>query len=119
MKNLFLSILFNITVGIGCLYAQLDTLHSVYEFSSPTANPWGLCWDGSNFWISDHHSGMIYKSNSNGQTLGSIQINNAQITGINFVNDTLWCLNANVIGDTIINNITWPLYSLYQINKLN
>jgi len=75
MKGKIITILYLFMLTISYSYSQIDTLESVYEFSSPSSNPWGITWDGSNLWISDNNSGTIYKSNVNGETIDSIKIN--------------------------------------------
>ncbi|MBT3209424.1 MAG: T9SS type A sorting domain-containing protein [Bacteroidetes bacterium] len=119
MKQKIFAISCVLTMVFGSLFSQNDTLYAIYEFNSPTVNPWGLTWDGTDLWISDNISGWIYKSSTNGQTLDSIEIENAQITGITFVDDTLWALNTKIIADTLINNSTYSVFSLYKIDKSN
>lgn len=98
-------------------YSQLDTLYSVFEFESPSENDWGISYDGTNLWISDEENGTVYKTSTSGTVLDSVNINGAMIKGIEFVNDTLWALNSNIVGDTNINGYSYPLFSLYQIDK--
>ncbi|MDD4148850.1 MAG: hypothetical protein PHE33_02365, partial [Bacteroidales bacterium] len=118
MKRMLLTIVAIMTT-LSLLFAQNDTLNVIFEFNSPTSNPWGLTFDGTDFWVSDHISGMIYKSNPTGQTVDSIEVMFSMITGISFVNDTLWALNTTIVSDTIINTLTYPVYSLYKIDKTN
>ncbi len=98
-------------------YSQLDTLNSVFEFESPSENDWGISYDGTNLWISDEENGTVYKTSTGGTILDSVNINGAMIKGIEFVNDTLWALNSNIVGDTNINSYSYPLFSLYQVDK--
>lgn len=99
------------------LSAQTDTLYPVYSFDTPSEHPWGLACDGANLWMSDVHSGAIFKLTMDGDMLGSIALENKAITGITFVNDTLWAMNALTTGDTVINEETYPLFTLYQLNQ--
>lgn len=109
-----------ILLDLNLLFAQNDSLNVIFEFNSPTSNPWGLAFDGTNFWISDHNSGKIFKSSPTGQTVDSIEVVNSKITGLSFVNDTLWALNTNIVKYTIINTSSYPVYSaLYKIDKSN
>ncbi|MBN1598348.1 MAG: hypothetical protein JW894_08640 [Bacteroidales bacterium] len=119
MKRIILIIISGLIFGTGCLFSQSDTLEVIYEFNSPAFNSWGLTWDGTNFWISDMMTGTIYKSSPEGLTLDSIEIKNAQITGICFINDTLWGVNTMIVDDTTINTSTYPVYFIYQIDKTN
>jgi type IX secretion system substrate protein len=98
-------------------FAQLDTLNSVFEFESPSENDWGISYDGTNLWISDMENGTVYKTSTDGTVLDSITISGAMIKGIEFVNDTLWALNSNIVGDTNIYGSSYPIFSLYQIDK--
>jgi len=100
-------------------YSQLDTLYSVFEFESPSENDWGITYDGTDLWISDVDIGTVYKTSTTGIVLDSITIQGAMTKGIEVVNDTLWVLNSNIIGDTIINDLSYPLFSLYQIDDLS
>lgn len=119
MKKIFLTIGMAVSIGLNALLAQKDTLNVIFEFDSPTSNPWGLAFDGTSLWISDHENGQIFKATSTGQILDSIEIKNTKITGIAFVNDTLWTLNTEIAEDTIINTSTYPIYNLYQVDKSN
>jgi hypothetical protein len=120
-RNLF-TILFVMTCSTSFLHGQFDTLKTIFEFNSPASYPWGIAWDGTNLWISDNASGKIYKSGTNGYTLDSIEINNAKIAGITFIDDTLWGVNCCVVGETITiyqgDTATWPVFSIYKIKKL-
>lgn len=119
MKNrasIFLIILLFIFTNV---MSQVDTLHSVFEFSVPSQNPWGIAYDGENLWIGDYQSATIYKASREGEILDSIIISNAIIKGIEFVNDTLWVLNSEIVGDTVMGDYVFPLFSLYQIDKTN
>ncbi|MDD2633911.1 MAG: T9SS type A sorting domain-containing protein [Bacteroidales bacterium] len=118
MKRILLTI-FAIIASLNVLFTQNDTLNVIFEFNSPTPNPWGLTFDGTDFWVSDHISGMIYKSNPTGQTVDSIEVISSMITGISFVNDTLWALNSKIVKDTIMNTSAYPVYFLYKIDKSN
>lgn len=117
MKKAILTFLGILGLGISYLSAQIDTLEVITEFNSPALNPWGLTWDGTNLWIGDNDSGKIYSVSTSGETQDSIVVENATITGISFVNDTLWALNTDIVGDTTIGPYTYPVYHLYQIDK--
>ena len=110
-----------ITLLILCKsgFSQVDSLNSVYSFSSPSLNDWGLAYDGANFWISDTENGNVYHTTGEGVVLDSIHFNGAQLKGIAIENDTLWVLNSNVTGDTIIEGSTFPYYSLYKADITN
>ena len=99
--------------------SQVDTLNSVYSFVSPSLNDWGIAYDGINFWISDTENGNIYETSSIGSVLDSIHFNGAQIKGIEIENDTLWVLDSNITGDTVIGEFTYPYYSLYKADIIN
>jgi len=106
-KRLLISFLILLFCSIKII-AQIDTLNAVFEFDAPTENAWGITYDGTNLWIGDVENGTIYKTNIDGVVLDSMTINGAMIKGIEIVNDTLWALNSNLVGDSV--------FSLYQMD---
>ena len=116
MKPPIFTLYFLMFVLTSGSFAQNDTLQSVLEFNAPSENPWGIAFDGNNLWISDNNSGSIYKMSTTGELLGSVTVSNAKITGIAFINDTLWSVNTMIMGDTTIDSSAFSLFSLYQIN---
>ncbi len=119
MKNIALAFSIMFLFVFTNSEAQVDTLYSVFEFNIPSQNPWGITYDGESLWISDDQNETIYKASTEGEILDSIIINNAIIKGIEFVNDTLWVLNSEIVGDTAMGNYVFPLFSLYQVDKIN
>ena len=115
IRTFAFSIILILTITNGI--AQIDTLNSVFEFNAPSENPWGLAHDGEYLWISDSQNETIYNVTTTGEIIDSITISNSIIKGIEIVDDTLWVLNSKIIGDTIINDLSYPLFSIYQIDN--
>ncbi len=109
-KRTFISLLI-LLFWMTKIMAQIDTLNAVFEFDAPSENAWGITYDGTNLWVSDVENGTIYKTSTDGVVLDSMTISGAMIKGIEIVNDTLWAINSNIVGDSA--------FSLYQMDMAN
>ena len=124
MRRKLLLIGIAMSIGLNFIFAQNDTLNEIFEFNSPATNPWGLTFDGTNLWISDCENGCLYKSSLTGETLDSIHVRGTKIKGIEFVDDTLWGINSQIVDDTTIiytwenysDTVTYPIFALYKID---
>jgi hypothetical protein len=86
----------------------------INEISIPTSSPRGLAFDGNYLWYSDDSSNSLYKISSNGSILKTVRLTNCKLTGFDFCNNSIWCINDNsVFHDTTIS--PYPSCCIYNI----
>jgi len=93
MKTKFLYLVFLFFFHIA-LYSQTDTLKLKAEYNIPykiATSGMDLVYDGTDLWISEHLSGDIYRINTNGICLDTI--NSLRTTGIESVEGDLWIIH--------------------------
>ncbi len=104
------------------VFSQSDNLFTIYEFNAPTLSPWGLTYDGENFWISDDSTSCIHKIDSVGNIIKSYQFTNLNLKGMTFHENELWVVNDFAVGDTVIYYSSLNdscIYKIYSILKID
>lgn len=66
----------------GLVFAQTKQFGIVKSFSTPGDGPTGLAWDGTYLWHCDGHNNLIYKMNTNGSVLKTIQYTGQKPVGM-------------------------------------
>ena len=99
--------------------SQKDSLVFIDEFTLPLNSPWGLSYHNGSLWISDSDNGKIIQIDTLGNVIDSVLLGDIKIKGLDFVNDTLWVVNTNVVGDTMINSFEYPFYCIYKLDYSN
>ena len=85
------------------------------EIILPTDSPRGLAFDGEYLWYSDDLEQSLYKISSNGDILIKVDLNDCHITGFDFYNDFIWCMNdTTVLYDTTISH--YPFSCIYKLS---
>ncbi len=70
---------------------------NIFEIILPTDSPRGLAYDGDFLWYSDDSLNTINKISSNGNILETISITNCSLTGFEFHNNSIWCINDKTV----------------------
>jgi hypothetical protein len=108
--------------------SQSDTFITLYEFDSPSPSPWGLTFDGENFFHSTDSLGVIYKMNPDGLVLDTYSFPNTCLKGMTFHGDDLWVVNDIAIDDTVVytpwshslnDSSKYGIYSILKIDAEN
>lgn len=103
-KLFYLVFLFSFQIA---LYSQSDTLKLKAEYNIPflySTSGMNLAYDGTDLWVSEHISGNIYRIDTNGTCLDTI--NSIKTTGIETNGSDLWIIH---------NGTDW----LHKLNKNN
>lgn len=66
----------------GLVFAQTKQFRIVKSFSTPGDGPTGLAWDGTYLWHCDGHNNLIYKMNTSGSVLKTIQYTGQKPVGL-------------------------------------
>jgi hypothetical protein len=86
------------------------------EITLPTESPRGLAFDGEYLWYSDDSDKSLYKLSSTGTILETIDLNDCKITGFEFYDNYIWCINdTTVLNDTAISH--YPFSCIYKYSK--
>lgn len=81
----------------------------------PTDSPRGLAYDGNYLWYSDDSLDCLYKISEKGDILKTISLSNSDITGFEFYNNHIWCINdTTVFYDTTISH--YPFSCIYELS---
>ncbi len=103
-------------------FSQKDTLTTLFEFNSPTACPWGLTYDGKNFYLSDDSLGMVYRINKEGTVLNTLRFPDKHLKCMTFYKNDLWVVNDRIVGDTTVfrpSSNDSGIYKIYSILKVD
>lgn len=119
MKQL---IILGFIILIGLQSCEKNNDNSINDYSSkneitiPTESPRGLAFDGEYLWYSDDSDNNLYKLSSNGTILETLDLNDCKITGFEFYDNYIWCINdTTVLNDTTISH--YPFSSIYKYSK--
>lgn len=116
------TIILGLIVLIGLQSCEKDNNTSDNDYSSkneiilPTDSPRGLAYDGEYLWYSDGSYNSLNKLSSNGTILSTINLTDCKITGFEFYNNYIWCINdTTILNDTTISH--YPFSSIYKYSK--
>ncbi len=94
-----------------CIYSceksneEDDNYSNVSEINIPTDSPRGLAFDGEYLWYSDDSLQCLNKISNNGSILKTIQLTDCKITGFDFYDNYIWCINDTTVQyDTTISH---------------
>lgn len=109
-----------ILIGLQSCEKDKDNLDNDYssisEITLPTDSPRGLAFDGEYLWYSDDSDNRLRKLSSNGTILETIDLNDCKITGFEFYDNNIWCINdTTVLNDTTISH--YPFSCIYKYSK--
>ena len=62
----------------------------ISSFSAPGTNPRGLTWDGTNLWLADSNTDLIYELTTTGTVLSSFATPSIEPTGLTWDGTNLW-----------------------------
>jgi hypothetical protein len=106
---------------VGLSSCETNTINKpnysgISEISLPTESPRGLAFDGEFLWYSDEQDKALYKVSEDGSIIETIDLAGCQITGFEFQNDFIWCINdSTVLHDTTISH--YPFSCVYKYSK--
>lgn len=116
------TIILGLIVLIGFQSCEKNNDTSDNDYSSknkillPTDSPRGLAFDGEYLWYSDDSNNSINKISSNGTILKTIDLKDCIITGFEFYDNFIWCINdTTVLNDTTISY--FPFSCIYKYSK--
>ncbi|OQX95690.1 hypothetical protein B6I21_04110 [candidate division KSB1 bacterium 4572_119] len=127
-KNIFFLfpfILLMLWLYPSMIFSQSDSLITIYEFDSPALSPWGLAYDGSNFYHSDDSLGIIYELSTTGAVLKTMHFPGRYLKGLTFLNGDLWVVSDIAVDDTMIfypaskDSALYKIYSILKIDTAN
>lgn len=88
---------------------------NVSEISLLTNSPRGLAYDGDYLWYSDDSLNTLNKISSDGSILESIELTDCNITGFDFYDSYIWCINdMTVLYDTIVSH--YPFLCIFKLS---
>jgi len=94
---------------------QDENYGNVSEINIPTDSPRGLAFDGNYLWYSDDSLKCLYKISNNGSILKTIQMTDCKLTGFDFYDNCIWCINdTTVLYDTTISH--YPFSCIYKLS---
>lgn len=116
----FIILGFIVLIGLQSCEKNNDNLDNDYssknEIKLPTDSPRGLAFDGEYLWYSDDSNNSLHKLSSNGTILETIDLNDCKITGFEFYDNHIWCINdTTVLNDTTISH--YPFSCIYKCSK--
>ncbi len=83
------------------------------QFTSPSTNPRGLAWDGTNLWNADTDTDKIYKLNTSGTILNQFTSPSSNPTGLAWDGTNLW----NDIQTEHIRYHSQPIYKSFDLSN--
>ena len=89
---------------------------NVMEINLPTDSPRGLAFDGKYLWYSDDSLGCLYKISENGDILTTIQMPGCRLTGFDFNDGCIWCINDTTVGYETVTEAHYPLSCIYKLS---
>lgn len=93
----------------------INDYSGVLEINLPTEHARGLAYDGDFLWYSDDSLNTIIKISSEGIVLETISIANSSLSGFEFFNNSIWCINdQTVLFDTV--NSHYPYSCIYELS---
>lgn len=118
-RTMFIPCLFFVLFSWGLLFspslafsATGDVLSS---FAAPSSGPFGMAWDGTNLWVADDNTDLIYEITTAGSVISTIAAPCGVPKGLAFDGTNLWpvCAGQNLIYEmtptgSIISTIPTP-----------
>jgi len=89
---------------------------SISEINLPTSSPRGLAFDGKYLWYSDDSLNCLYRISEYGDILKTIQMPSCRLTGFDFQDGNIWCINDKTIGHETVTQARYPLSCIYKIS---
>ncbi|MCZ6779858.1 MAG: hypothetical protein O7F16_12960, partial [Acidobacteria bacterium] len=83
----------SLAVGVfllGSVPSLAATGDVISSFSAPGTNPRGLTWDGTNLWLADSNTDLIYELTTTGTVLSSFATPSIEPTGLTWDGTNLW-----------------------------
>lgn len=110
-----------IVILSALIYSCENSIEEKYNYSNvseikiPTDSPRGLAFDGEYLWYSDDSLQSLNKISKNGSILKTIQLADCKITGFDFYDNYIWCINdVTVQYDTTISH--YPFSCIYKLS---
>jgi len=118
MRHIKLILIVFLVTGIYSCEKSIEQINDYYNVNVidlPTVSPRGLAFDGNYLWYSDDSLNCLYKISSKGSILKTIKVTNCKITGFDFYDNFIWCINdTTVFYDTTISH--YPFSCIYKLS---
>jgi len=109
-------------VFVSSILAQTDAPQVIDQINAPGHRPWNIKYHDEIFWVSDDSLNAIFKMSKTGNIVDTIYIANCSPRGLTFKNDSLWIINNNPVGDSVLywdtDSSVIPFYNMYHIDKI-
>ena len=121
-KACFQRVLIGASVALCGLFSAAVPLWAatgdvISSFSAPGTAPQGLAWDGTNLWLADKTTDLIYELTTTGTVLSTFAAPCGNPTGLTFDGTNFWVACDGTGPNNIIYQLEGPVPSLSIVKK--